>query len=256
MESFEPNGSEAREEYGGEDPRLTDLVELTSARHSAEAAFLCTVLEDADIPATTSGSNLGDLYGGHVAVSTKILVPRHLLDQARTTLDRARAQGQQAGIDSAFRSPVTDDEDVMDGKDAIEMEEALALADVPMDERLARLRPLVRVWVFRRDRPQHIARRLAASGLTREDADRFMTAFCSDRTELARVRRLPVVTGGLLLAFSLLLLAKGLLAGGVVMVFALAFFAWAASLQLPRWQPQAAEPAQEDKPPASGAPQP
>lgn len=254
MEPFESDGSNFREEYDDEDPRMTDLVEVAHARHAAEASFLCAQLEEAEIPAAVSGGHMAALYGGMPAVDSRILVPRHLASQAAQIITKVREEANRKSIEQGFDHDSIAEELDADNRDP-KLVEALEMVEWPIEARLDALRVKAALWINDGDRTIDIAQRLAAAGLSREQADTLMTSVIADPKLLLDKKNFRIRIGSLcVIGGSLIIYAANGLVGWGIFSYGVVSIIWGLTLHPPKWHTQApAEPAppQEDDAPQS-----
>lgn len=253
MEPKETDGANFREEYDDEDPRMTDLVELTTVPTEAEAMFLHTVLEDADIPSAVTGGNYGAPFGSVPSLNVSVLVPRDLLGRARALITETKLEIERKGVDQAFEERDGGAQGPQPSDDP-EIEACRALAALEPQQRDAKLRRRLEEWSAAGEAPYQIAPRLAAAGLTHEQADRLIEEFSRDPNALSEARWFRIRIGITLLLVTAVLLWRGwwfFLATWWLPAAGCFFLAWGVMIRPPKWHTQApAEPV----PPKDDAP--
>ncbi|MCK6474583.1 MAG: DUF2007 domain-containing protein [Planctomycetes bacterium] len=247
MEPMETDGSNFREEYDDEDPRMTDLVRLTAVSNPAEGAFLSALLDDADIPSVLYGATTGAMFGATEGLTAWLMVPSSMLDQAKRVLAHAKEEIEKKSIDEAFQAPNSDGDEAPEPEYDSELAECKALAGLPEDQRSIKLQKLLQRWSSRGDASFLVAQRLSAAGLTREQADEFIKGFASSPSALSESRSLRFKIAGLLFLTEIVLLALGWHSNWVL-VAACFFAAWGFAIQPPKWHVQTPAPPKDDAP--------
>lgn len=236
MELDTPNPTGSDEEFDGDDPRMTDLVKLEPVANAAHGAFLCAVLEDHEIPAVVESGAVGGMFAGVAGIQAWIMVPRELASRAREVVDRNKKEIAQKGVSEAFEAEDLYDECAVDDDEGAILQQCQDIGMLSEEARDARLKLLLQKWSETTVLPATVARRLAAAGLTREQADRLIQELQKDAPQVSEWRRILGGIGVLLALCGSVMLAAGNFGGGGIIVLAIIFFFWASSINPPRWQ--------------------
>jgi hypothetical protein len=183
---------------------LQDLADVALASSVPESMFLTGVLEDAGIPPVTRSDNLWGLSGGTTG-TIRILVPRVMLERAKSEIDKARVQAEQQRVEGAFEEHTVADLTADAATDAV-LDKMLLFRELEMTERVKLLEPYAAGWLKDGSQPAEIAKYLSAAGLTIQQSGQFLEEMKAKYAQnISESREGYKVLGTALIALALLM---------------------------------------------------
>jgi hypothetical protein len=157
---------------------LYDVVVAAAAKNEFEAIALISALEESCIPAM---KRAGLFPFGNIG-PCDVMVPRKLLESARSVINQSRANAIQSGVEGAFKE--SDElEQYTDPKADPLLPALLDLRTLPEHERNKILTHYIGEWVAD-STPVEVAQRLAAAGLSQNEAMSLFENTVREKTDL------------------------------------------------------------------------
>ncbi|HLX61480.1 MAG TPA: hypothetical protein VKX17_09380 [Planctomycetota bacterium] len=181
-------------EYELTEEELHDVVLASIAANDFEAIALVSQLEEAGIPAMKSGGNMQ--LG--VVTQAEVRVPRKLLEEAKTLIEKIRGEVSARGVEMAFK-PENIEEQWSDSKPSPAMSLMRLLDTASGAERERILFDFVVQAIADSMPAPALARHLAAAGLSREEADALISHVKTEQMHLVREQLERQISAGYVL---------------------------------------------------------
>jgi hypothetical protein len=160
---------------------LHDVVVVTVAANELESIALINALEDEGIPAMKRG---GIVHLGS-AQPVDVLVPRLLLEQARSSVEKFREASSERGVQEAYK-PENIEEQWNDPKQSKQMQLMTKLAVADKETRERELFDFVATALADKMPSTAMAQCLAVAGLNKDEADALVAHVQQNRLSLVR----------------------------------------------------------------------